>query len=72
MRLMRYKAKAEYAPEKDFVVADTLSKSPIQKNQSSTVAEDVELHVHIVESNLPVSPQKMAELRSTTMDDVTL
>ena len=64
---MRYKAKAEYAPGKDPVVADALSRSPIQINPSSLV-----YHMHMVESKLPMSPQKKAELRSSTMDDATL
>ena len=56
MRLMRYKAKAEYVPEKRRFVADALSGSPIQINPSSPVVEDVELHVHMVESHIPMSP----------------
>ena len=68
---MRYKAKAEYAKGKDLAVADALSRSPIQINPSPTVVEDVELHVHMVQSNLPMSPQKMAELRSSTTDEAT-
>ena len=43
-----------------------------RQNPSITVAEHVELHVHMVELKLPISPEKMAELRSSTMDDVTL
>ena len=66
MRLMRYKTKAECAPGKNPVVADALRiRSQIQMNPSSTDAEDVELHMHMVESNLPTSPQKLAELRSS-------
>ena len=53
------------------VVADALSKSPIQTNPSSPVAEDVALHVHMIELNLSMSPHKMAELRYSTMNDAT-
>ena len=62
MPLMRYKTKAEYPPAaKDLVVANALSRSPIQTNSSSPVAEYVTLHVHMVETNLLMSPQKIAE-----------
>ena len=67
---MRYKASAEYAPGKDLAVAGAMSRSPIKLNRLSTIAEDAEHHVHLVESNLPMSPQKTAEL-SSTMDDAT-
>ena len=63
--------KAKYASGKDLVVADALLRSPIQTNPSSPVAEDIVLHVHMVESNLSMSPHKMAELRSSTVDDAT-
>ncbi len=54
MRLMRYGAKAEYAPGKTLVVADALSRSPVQTTSSSLLIEDVKLHVEMVESNLPI------------------
>ena len=63
MRLVRYRAKAEYAPVKDLVVADTLS---------SSIAEEVEPHVQMLDSRLSMSPQKKAELPSCSRDGATL
>ena len=56
MRLMRYNAKAEYSPGKTLVVSDALSRSPMNDPSVSSTEEDVNLHVNLIESNLPVSP----------------
>ena len=72
MRLMRYNAKAEYSPGKTLVVSDALSRSPINDPSVSSTEEDVNLHVHLIESNLPVSPGKRSELHTSTRDDATL
>ncbi|KAI0242715.1 hypothetical protein LSAT2_011662 [Lamellibrachia satsuma] len=63
--------KAEYA-RGDLIVAYVLLRSPVETTPSSSVAEDVKLHVQIVESSLPMSPQRTTELRSCTKDDATL
>ena len=72
MRLMRYNAKAEYSPGKTLVVSDALSRSPMNDQSVSSTEEDVNLHVHLIESNLPVSPGKRSELHTSTRDDATL
>ena len=36
MCLMRFNAKAEYAPGKTLVIADTLSRSPVQDSDNTT------------------------------------
>ena len=61
MRLMGYGTKAEYSPGKDLIVADDLSRSHVEIIPSSSVAEDVELHVQMVESSLSMSPQRTTE-----------
>ena len=72
MRLMRYSVKAEYSPGKTLVVSDALSRSPINDPSVSSTEEDVDLHVHLIESNLPVSPGKRSELQTSTRDDATI
>ena len=66
MRVMRYNVKAEYSPGKTLVVSDVLSRSPINEPSVSSTGEDVNLHVHLIESNLPVSPGKRSELQTRT------
>ena len=56
------------------VASDALSQSPIN-DPSGSSTEDVNLHqvhVHLIESNLPVSPGKRSELQTSTRDDATL
>ena len=38
----------------------------------SSTEEDVNIHVHLIESNLPVSPGKRSELQTSTRDDATI
>ena len=51
------------------MVADALSRSPVQSEESSALEEDVKSYVQMVESNLPMSPSRMEELQSCTRDD---
>ena len=70
--VMRYNVKSEYSPGKTLVVSDALSRSPIEDPSVSSTEEDVNLHVHLIESNLPVSPGKRSELQTSTRDDATI
>ena len=72
MRLMRYNVKAEYPRGKTLIVSDALSRGPINDPSVSSTEEDVNLHVHLIESNLPVSPGKRSELQTSTVDDATI
>ena len=69
---MRYNVKAEYSPGKTIVVSDALSRSPINDPSVPSTEEDVNLHVHLIESNLPASQGKKSELQASTRDDATL
>ena len=72
MRLMRYNVKAEYSPGKTLVVSDALSRSPIKDTSVFSTEEDVNLHVQLIESNLPVFPGKRSKLQTSTRDDATI
>ncbi len=68
MRLMRFNAKAEYAPGKSLVVADALSRSPLNTTEDFMTA-DVSCHVDAVISCLPVSQRKLTEIKMETQKD---
>ena len=72
MRLMRYKAVAEYAPGKTLVVADALSRSPMSETKSSILEQDIELYVQMIDSCLPMSTQRKEELQTCTRNDAIL
>ena len=63
MILMRYNVKAEYSPGKTLVVSNALPRSPINDPFVSSTEEDVNPHVHIIESNMPVSPGERTSCR---------
>ncbi|KAI2647390.1 Transposon Tf2-8 polyprotein [Labeo rohita] len=68
MRLMRFNAKAEFAPGKSLVVADALSRSPLDTTEDFMTAE-VSCHVDAVISCLPVSQRKLTEIKMETQKD---
>ena len=53
-------------------MSDALSRSPINDPSVYSTEEDVNLHGHLIESNLPVSPGKRSELQICTRYDATL
>lgn len=71
MRLMKYDVKAEHTPGKNMHVSDALSRSPIQKSDTST-EEDVELYVRAVESTWPASEGKKQDIRKVANEDPVL
>ncbi len=68
MRLMRFNAKAEYAPGKSLVVADALLRSPLNTTEDFMTA-DVSCHVDAVIRCLPVSQSKLTEIKRETRKD---
>ena len=72
MRLLRYNLTAVYAPGKDLVVADTLSRCPLQVSEVSELQEDVKLYVDDVASHWPATDAKLDQIRQETARDVNL
>ena len=73
MRLMKYNCTAVYAPGKHLMVADTLSRAPLQSSvpERDGMSDDIEAHVQMVTSHWPVSQRKLEEIkRETALDEV--
>uniref|UniRef100_A0AAV2JBC5 Reverse transcriptase RNase H-like domain-containing protein n=1 Tax=Knipowitschia caucasica TaxID=637954 RepID=A0AAV2JBC5_KNICA len=68
MRLMRFNAKAEYAPGKTLVISDALSRSPLKESYSTTEAV-IASHVNAVTHSWPVSQSKLDRIRTATQED---
>lgn len=68
LRLMWFNAKAEYAPGKSLVVADALSRSPLNTTEDFMTA-DVSCHVNAIIGCLPVSQRKLTEIKTETQKD---
>jgi hypothetical protein len=70
MKLQRYDIQLVYKPGKEMYVADALSRAYLKHSDDNWFAEDFE--VNTLCSPLPVSNEKLTELRSATADDTTL
>ena len=68
LQLQRYDIIIIHKPGKQIPVADTLSRKPIECSESS-LSEGMDLQIHTVISNAPVSDNKMAEIRAATAQD---
>lgn len=67
MRLMCFNAKAEYAPGKRLIIADTLLRSPVNNNNDST--EIIECHINAVTHSWPISQPKLDMMRPIKQED---
>ena len=73
MRLLRFNLTATYAPGRDLVVADTLSRSPLQVSEvSSDIQEDVRAYVQEAAARWPATDAKLEKIRQETAKDVNL
>ena len=62
LQLQRYDLDVHHLPGKDIPVADALSRKPMT-DTFPTMSEGMDLHVHTVLSNLPISDRKLEEIR---------
>jgi len=67
--MTRFKAKAEHVPEKQLVVADTLSRNPLSVPSETSDKEDVKTYVDPAEMVRPASPEKMKRIKHATSSD---
>lgn len=71
MRLMRFNARAEYAPGKTLVIADALSRSPVndRDNTRDNTETVVACHVNAVCHSWPITQHKLDRIRSATQSN---
>ena len=63
---------AEYAPGKDMVVADALSRSPLNRESGSHLQQGVQDNVNEITSSWPASDSKLGQIRKETQKDLNL
>ena len=68
MRMMRYLFQVIYVPGKELTIADTLSRSPVDKSDV-TLGAAIEEHVDSIASVWPVSGFMQNKLREETLRD---
>ena len=69
---MRFTPEATYHPGKGMLVADALSRSPLQRSDRSDMEEDLSLHVSAATSSWPPSDERLELIRQRTKEDVNL
>ena len=69
LKLQKYDLSIGYTKGKDLYIADTLSRAYLTASSDDTDHEDIELAVHTMIQNLPVSDAKLTQLQSATESD---
>ena len=57
-----------YAPGKDMVVADALSRSPLNRESGNHLQQDVQDHVNEITSSWPATDSKLSQIRKETVE----
>ena len=71
LRLQKYDFVIKRKPDKDLVVADTLSRAPLPVLDPE-IEKEISYNVHTVESNMPMSDEMMVRLPRATSEDESL
>ncbi|XP_039890321.1 uncharacterized protein K02A2.6-like [Simochromis diagramma] len=71
MRMQRYDCQLVYTPEKKKIIADALSRAPTGGMVSIT-EEDIQTHINMVFTALPVSDMKSKQIADETAQDIEL
>ena len=71
LRLQKYNVVIMYKPGKDIPVADALSRKPLSQRDDN-LQECIEMQVHTVMKNLPVSDAKLTKIKMATQQDEAL
>jgi len=69
LKLQKYDLSIGYTKGKDLYIADTLFHAYLTASSDDTDHEDIELVVHTMIQNLPVSNAKLTQLQSATESD---
>ena len=72
LRLQKYHFDLDFEPGKRMVVSDVLSRAHLDEAKSEIPESEMELYVHSIITNLPVSEQRWKQLQSETVIDSTL
>ena len=71
MRLASFNVAAKYIQGKEMHISDALSRDPLSSADSVT-EEEVELHIHQVESSWPMTDNGLERIAAATQEDVIL
>ena len=69
LRLQRYDFEIEYSPGKTMIVADALSRASLSDTRSEISPSDLHVFVHSIINSLPISKNKLEQLKTATLQD---
>lgn len=73
LRLQKYQVEIVRNPGKEMHIADALSRAYLPLTGKGTLEDEIELHVRMVLTNLPISDTKLEQVKDhTEKDDVLL
>ena len=74
MRMQKYDYRLEYKPGRELVLPDILSWAPCcpETTDINNMEQEIALHVHLIQSSLPVSKPKLEEIREEITKDESL
>ena len=72
LHLQKYRFDLDFVPGKDMNVSDALSRAHLKDVTSEIPKSEMELYIHSIVSNLPISEQRWKQLQFETAEDSTL
>lgn len=72
LRLLRYNPVVENCPGKDLVVADQLSRLPLEQSSDTDCENDINLYVDSVISGIPITKSRLDQMRDALQSDSVL
>ena len=73
LRMRKHDYTVEYKPGRKLVLPDMLSRAPLPETiDINNMEEETALHVHLIQSSLPVSKLKLEEIREEIAKDESL
>ena len=70
LKPQKYDIAFKYRPGKEMVIADTLSRNPLQEIEPDESTSDIDCQVHMILQNVAISKQKQEEIKTATIKEL--
>ncbi|GBL89207.1 hypothetical protein AVEN_255310-1 [Araneus ventricosus] len=67
--MMRYSYQVQYIPGKDLLIADALSRSPIEGREDEELSEEITAYIQMVIATLPATDKRLSEIWQAQQED---
>ncbi|GBM33340.1 hypothetical protein AVEN_194946-1 [Araneus ventricosus] len=69
LKMIRYSYQVQYIPGKDLVIADALSRSPIEGREDEELLEEITAYIQMVIATLPATDKRLSEILQAQQED---